>query len=442
MVDAETVRLTLALADVHTRAAAARVLAAHLGAAALLLFVHDAEIGLPLPAAGFPPTLPGGAAWRDFLKQLRGPGLHRSRVAYPTTETLVPALGHTADGLSLVLLASASAEPDARMVDGVAPVLPMLAALLRAEHGATTAQGEVRAAQNHAREVTTLAKALDASRSEVERTVRQLELETRAADEARSRAEEATRAKDEFLAMLGHELRNPLSPIVIALQLMRLKNQSSRELDIIERQVASLMRLVDDLLDVSRITGGKIELRKERIEVAEIAARAIEMASPILEKKQQVLLLDLPPRGLTLDVDPSRIAQVLSNLLTNAAKYSDPDTQIVFSAEHAGNDVRIAIKDHGIGIAPDMLTSVFGLFVQNRQSLDRSQGGLGLGLAIVRSLVELHGGTVIAKSAGVGQGSEFIVTLPCAVLEKPRAGRLTEATALHHVEDRRRVLVV
>ena len=133
--------------------------------------------------------------------------------------------------------------------------------------------------------------------------------------------------------MLGHELRNPLSPILTALQLMRLKNQASREQDIIERQVQSLMRLVDDLLDISRITQGKVELRKERIELAEIAGRAVELSSPVLEGKRQILQVAIPARGLVVDADPSRLAQVLANLLTNAAKYSDPDTRVVFAAE-------------------------------------------------------------------------------------------------------------
>jgi signal transduction histidine kinase/ActR/RegA family two-component response regulator len=365
-------------------------------------------------------------------------------VGYPTADRFAPALSYTAAGLSVVFLGLASSEPGHDLADRVVPVVPLLASLLHAEQAAQVAQGELRAAQSHARDVETLARALDAARSEVERTVLQLERQTRAADEARTRAEDATRAKDEFLAMLGHELRNPLSPILTALQLMRLKNQASREQDVIERQVASLMRLVDDLLDVSRITGGKIELRKERVELADIAVRAIEMASPVLEKKQQVLRVRIPPRGFVLDVDPSRVAQVLANLLTNAAKYSDPETQVEFEAERAGNDVRITVKDYGIGIAPDMLTRVFDLFVQHRQAIDRSQGGLGLGLAIVRSLVEMHDGTVVASSAGVGHGSEFIVTLPCAVnrVSECAPSVIEAAEPLRRAAGRARVLVV
>jgi CheY-like chemotaxis protein len=174
---------------------------------------------------------------------------------------------------------------------------------------------------------------------------------------------------------------------------------------------------VDDLLDVSRFTRGKVELRKERIEVAAVAARAIEMSSPVMEKKRQVLVVRIPPRGLVVDADPSRLAQVLANLLTNAAKYSDTDSEIVLAAEHDRSDVLIRVTDRGIGLAPEMQSRVFDLFVQNRQSIDRSEGGLGLGLTIVRSLVRLHGGTVRAYSEGEGRGSEFVVTLPRAAGE-------------------------
>jgi CheY-like chemotaxis protein/two-component sensor histidine kinase len=214
--------------------------------------------------------------------------------------------------------------------------------------------------------------------------------------------------------MLGHELRNPLSPIVTALQLLRLKNQTSREHEIIERQVQNVMRLVDDLLDVSRITRGKIELKKQLIELSAVAARAIEMASPLLEANRQVLSVDIPARGLLVEADPARLAQVFANLLSNAAKYSAPETKILFSAERDGKRLTVRVKDEGIGIARDMLERVFDLFEQQRQSLDRSQGGLGLGLAIVRSLITLHGGSVHAMSQGDQKGSEFIVEMPCA----------------------------
>jgi signal transduction histidine kinase len=231
---------------------------------------------------------------------------------------------------------------------------------------------------------------------------------------ARRKAETATRTKDEFLAMLGHELRNPLSPITTAIQLMRMRGNEGRELAIIERQVSHLVRLVDDLLDVSRITSGKIELRKERLELGGAVLRGIEQASPLLEQRRQVLQVDVPAEGLPVEADAARLAQIVSNLLTNASKYSDPGSSIELRAARAGKRVRLSVVDHGIGIAADMLGRIFDLFVQQPQALDRAKGGLGLGLGIVRSLVHLHAGTVQARSRGLGTGSEFVVELPLA----------------------------
>jgi signal transduction histidine kinase len=232
--------------------------------------------------------------------------------------------------------------------------------------------------------------------------------------ELRQEAENANRSKDAFLAMLGHELRNPLSPIVTAVQLLRMRGHTAREIDIIERQVRQLGRMVDDLLDIARITRGKVELRKERIELAAVVLRGLEMASPLLELRRHSLDLNVPPEGLLVEGDEDRLAQVLSNLLTNAAKYSEVDTTIHVTAEREGGRAVLRVRDHGIGIPPEMLERVFELFVQEAQSLDRAKGGLGLGLTIVRRLLQLHGGTVTAHSAGTGQGSEFVVTLPLA----------------------------
>ncbi|HEX4565862.1 MAG TPA: ATP-binding protein, partial [Vicinamibacterales bacterium] len=230
---------------------------------------------------------------------------------------------------------------------------------------------------------------------------------------ARREAELANRAKDEFLAMLGHELRNPLAPMRTALQLMRLRggNALERERTVIERQTQHLVRLVDDLLDVSRIARGKIDLRREHIDVADAVAKAIEMASPMLEERQHDLTIDVP-RGLELDADPARLAQVIANLLTNAAKYTESGGRVSISATREPGWVVISVRDSGIGISSEMLPRVFEMFAQERQALDRTQGGLGLGLTIVRNLVKLHGGTVYAKSQGRGKGSEFIVKLP------------------------------
>lgn len=235
-------------------------------------------------------------------------------------------------------------------------------------------------------------------------------------ERARADAESANRAKDDFLAMLGHELRNPLAPIQTALHLMQLRGiGAEKERSIIARQLEHVVRLVDDLLDISRFTNGKIELKRERVEVGSVVANAIEMTSPLLEKRKHNLHVDVPSSGLMLNADAARIAQVISNLLSNAAKYSAPASSIWVAATREAEDVVLTVRDAGFGIAPDMLPKVFDRFVQDRQALDRSQGGLGLGLTIVRTLVELHGGTVTARSEGVGHGCEFSVRLPGAV---------------------------
>jgi PAS domain S-box-containing protein len=232
--------------------------------------------------------------------------------------------------------------------------------------------------------------------------------------QARRQAEEASRAKDEFLAMLGHELRNPISPILTALNLMRMRGSDAfeRERTIVERQVQHLVRLVDDLLDVSRITGGKIELKRQVVELGEVVAAAIEMASPLLEARRHRLEVEVPASGLLVEGDPDRLAQVLANLLTNAAKYTEPGGEVSVRARREGAEVVVRVRDSGIGIAPEILPRIFDPFVQGQRVLDRSQGGLGLGLTIVRSMVEMHGGRVEAGSEGPGKGSEFTVRLP------------------------------
>lgn len=263
---------------------------------------------------------------------------------------------------------------------------------------------------------------------------------------ARREAESANRAKDEFMAILGHELRNPLAPILTAVNLMRLRGDSGleKERSVIERQAQHLVRLVDDLLDISRITTGKVELKKQRVEVGEVIAKALEMASPMLEQRQHQLRVDVPAGGLVVDGDPGRLAQVFSNLLTNAAKYTEPGGAVSVTASREDSRIAIRVRDTGIGISAEMLPRVFELFAQERQALDRAHGGLGLGLSIVRSLVSMHGGHVQAASEGHGRGSEFVVVLPAvddrttdaACLAPPRR-RTEEVSAL-----RPRVLVV
>ena len=226
---------------------------------------------------------------------------------------------------------------------------------------------------------------------------------------------QADRRKDEFLATLAHELRNPLAPIHNAIQILNLNLAEGPErewaLGVIDRQAKQLSRLVDDLLDVSRITRDRLELRKERVELSRIVQAATEASRPIIAGRGHELTVTLPDQ-IVLDADPTRLAQVFSNLLNNAAKYSEPGGRIELRAERSGSHVVVRVRDFGVGIARDMLSRIFDLFHQVEPSMERISGGLGVGLTLVKRLVEMHGGQVVATSEGVNKGSEFVVRLP------------------------------
>jgi PAS domain S-box-containing protein len=227
---------------------------------------------------------------------------------------------------------------------------------------------------------------------------------------------EADRRKDEFLAVLAHELRNPLAPIRYAVAIARKQGRAGAEgfqaQAIIERQVEHMGRLLDDLLDVSRITRGTLIVRRSSVELASVVAAAQESARPLVEARSHRLVVKLPEQPIRLVVDGVRLAQVLSNLLINAAKYTNPGGCIELEARLEAGELVVAVRDNGIGLSAEMMPRVFTLFAQASPALERSEGGLGIGLSLVRGLVELHGGTVSAHSAGAGQGSEFMVRLP------------------------------
>ncbi len=265
------------------------------------------------------------------------------------------------------------------------------------------------------------------------------------AEQAREVTAATSRAKDEFLAILGHELRNPLAPILSALELMTLRGDTGapRERAVIERQVRHLVALVDDLLDVSRIAGGKISLHTHTVAVDEVMASAGEMAHPLIEQRGHRLIVEVRRAGLLVEADPPRLAQALANLLTNAAKFTAPGGTITLSVDLEGDLVVLRVHDTGIGISPELLPRVFEAFAQHVQASDRATGGLGLGLTIVNSLVALHGGSVTAQSAGIGTGSEFVVRLPAVMSGRPPA--LASPTLPHTVDEGSaplRVLVV
>ncbi len=264
----------------------------------------------------------------------------------------------------------------------------------------------------------------------------------------RQALQNAGRHKDQFLAMLSHELRNPLSAIANAVSVMRLRLAQGQGLEdplkVLERQLRNCSRMLDDLLDVARFSRGTVRLRREPVQLGDVITSAVETQRALVEHHGHELTVALPDRPLVVDGDPTRLEQVFVNLLSNAAKYSPDGSRILVAVERGPGEAVVRVRDNGFGIAPDLLPHVFDLFVQADRSLARSQGGLGLGLSLVRSLVEMHGGTVHASSRGVGAGSEFVVRLPTRAEPvqpaPPRAGRAPVAAAAD--AGARRILLV
>ena len=266
------------------------------------------------------------------------------------------------------------------------------------------------------RELEVVNRSLQHANSELAAANRTLQSEIAERARIAQALKEADRHKDEFLAMLAHELRNPLAPIHNAIELMRMKPLDDPQLnwarDVIARQLTSLTRLVDDLLDVSRITRGKINLTRQVVELEGLISRAVETVHPLLDERGHQLTLELPEAGVTVFGDPTRLTQAIANVLGNAAKYTDKGGQISLTAAVSHDDVEIQVRDNGIGIRPELLPHVFELFTQLDRDEGRTQGGLGIGLALVQRLVQMHGGEVSAMSDGPGRGSEFVIRLP------------------------------
>jgi len=249
-------------------------------------------------------------------------------------------------------------------------------------------------------------------------------------EQSNAALQNADRRKDEFLATLAHELRNPLAPIRSAAKLLESPAADDRQRqwgrDVIARQVHRMALLLDDLLDVSRITSGRLQLRKQPLELASLITSAVETARPLIDAKQHHLEVLVPSEAIQLFVDPLRLSQALSNLLTNAAKYTDPSGRIILAAAFEGEDLTLSVRDSGIGLSTQALPRVFDMFSQVDSVVDRTEGGLGIGLALVKGLTELHGGTVQASSEGPGCGSTFTIRLPRASVMAP----VTQAEAV------------
>jgi len=263
--------------------------------------------------------------------------------------------------------------------------------------------------------------------------------------EAERALKDADHRKDEFLATLSHELRNPLTPLRNSLELIKRANGNADLIEqsrsTMERQLSHMVRLVDDLLDVNRITRNRLELRRDRVELASIIQHAVEACRSMAESANHELDISLPPEPIYLNADSVRLAQVFSNLLFNACKYTERGGHIWLTVERQGSDAVVIVRDTGVGIPPDMLPKVFEMFTQLARTLERSQGGLGVGLTLVKRLIEMHDGTVTAHSQGQGQGSEFVVRLPI-LIERPQAGQSPAPTDENVSITSRRILVV
>jgi signal transduction histidine kinase len=292
--------------------------------------------------------------------------------------------------------------------------------------------------------VNTLVSAAQAALRARERQfqVRQHLIEREQAAEA---LKQADRRKDEFLATLAHELRNPLAPIRNSLNILQMADGkdpvAGRVCEVMERQLNHLVRLVDDLLELSRITRGQIDLRRKRTELASLVRSAVETSSPMIESAGHQLAISLPAEPIFVDVDPVRLVQVIANLLNNAAKYTNDSGQIWLTANSDASHALITVRDTGIGIAPEMQSRIFEMFTQVDRAAGRSYGGLGIGLTLVRSLVEMHGGTVEVHSDGEGRGSEFVIRLPLAQEER-KTGQSSRPAPPANVLSSQRILVV
>ncbi|HEU4927270.1 MAG TPA: ATP-binding protein [Vicinamibacterales bacterium] len=334
------------------------------------------------------------------------------------------------------------------MLCGLAAVL-RVSRRLRVDLAAATTAAEAVAegrplprANPHVAETQRLQRSLATTASLLERRARERDEEIRRTDAARTEAEEANRTKDQFLAVLGHELRNPLAPAVTALELMKMRDPKvfTREREVLERQIAHMARLVNDLLDVSRLARGKVKLDRRRFELREAVDRAVDMARPLIAQHQHSLQLSVPGSGLMVDGDLDRLVQVFSNLLTNAARYTPPGGHIAVVATASGDRVVIACEDDGPGVPPELAPNLFAPFAQGPRALDRREGGLGLGLALARMFTELHGGTIQVEQRPDVGGSRFVVMLPLAPTDAAAAAAEPARTA--QVVPPRKILVV
>lgn len=419
-----------ALAKPDARREAATKLAAAVGCEEILLLVWDPEVGAFVPVSGMPKTIRGGPLWRAFLSSGGRAGSWRGEVDLPAPSRRCAWAVSRGEAVAVAV----GGAPDEECMCFLERRMGLVGALLSSQHGRDRQEMEAAFAREAAQRTQSLMVALEAARSQ--------------AAQLNVRLSEESKRKDEFLAMLAHELRNPLAPLLNSVEVVRrvagcaAPDAMNRALDVMSRQVSHMARLINDLLDVSRVSRGAIELQREILSLGDVLQLACETAAPAMEFKRHRVEVRAPDRPVYVEGDRARLIQVFGNLLNNAAKFTPPGGEIVvdFSAE-AGR-ASVTVRDNGLGIPPDMIESIFQLFSQAHSTLARSEGGLGIGLTLARTLVRLHGGSIEARSEGLGSGSEFVVTLPEASARTERAGAIADVPPKAAARARVRVLLV
>jgi signal transduction histidine kinase/CheY-like chemotaxis protein len=401
---AVALREAVQLADPERRVEAASAFARRWGAEELILFIRDPEVGHSLPARGFPQTLRGARLWRTLVDDAinagsaEGPVQDRHGAMRPASAIGLP------DGTAAVLVGDSIAEPARPFLRDL---LPLFGALFRTEAVAARAEVESKMARQAATQAAQLASKLDATRAELQ--------------QALSVAETASRARDEFLATVSHELRTPLTSIIGWIQLLRLgrdEDSLTEGLDTIDRNARAQSRLIEDILDFSRINAGKLRLDVQALDLTDVIGASIEIVRPAADAKGVRLERVLDSEAGHVSGDADRLQQVIWNLLSNAVKFTPRGGKVLVRLERVNSHCELTVADTGEGISPKFLPFVFDRFSQADSSSTRSHAGLGLGLGIVRHLVELHGGTVQAFSPGEGQGATFAVRLPLLVAHR------------------------